>query len=431
MAELRTRIVLRHDTAAKWTEINPVLKAGELGIETDTGLMKVGNEVSTWTALDYVNKFDAVSSAAHYDVEATEGQEDLDAIAAKLAEMNAEAKLDDVAIVKREIANEKYSYTAYIHNGTKWTAMDGNYNADNIYFDQDFLVTEDIGAIKLGDGYSTTLNATGKNLSEVLTSVFAARKMPEVTPPSVTIKFLNSVKSVEAGTTITPEYECTFDPGSYSYDESTGVTANSYTVTDGTKVSPFEEGTMPEIVIGDQDGAAKTYKLSVTVDHTAGKNPHDNYGDEQPSLAIAANSALTGETKANFSCYRNYFYGALTTSSTEEPLTSDVIRTYLTAGGNYNASKVFSITASGYENPKRFVVAYPKNTNRNGLTKVDLTSYQMTIFDKNLPAEENVYKPALDVNVAGAENYAPIPYTVYVYEPPFIGEDEVHEITLG
>ena len=135
MAELRTRIVLRHDTAAKWAEINPVLKAGELGIETDTGLMKVGNEVSTWTALNYVNKFDAVSSAAHYDVEATEGQEDLDAIAAKLAEMNAEAKLDDVAIVKREIANEKYSYTAYIHNGTRWTAMDGNYNADNIYFD--------------------------------------------------------------------------------------------------------------------------------------------------------------------------------------------------------------------------------------------------------------------------------------------------------
>ena len=440
--ELKTRIVLRHDTAAKWNEINPTLKEGELGIETDTGLMKVGNGLGTWTTLDYINKFDSVSAASHYDVEPTGNQTDVEAIAAKLAEQGVEAKSDDIAIVRREIANEKYSHTAYVYNGTlsAWTAMDGNYNADNIYFDKDFLVTEDIGAIKLGDNYSTTLSASGKNLNEVFTSVFAARKMPEVTQPSVSIKFVNSGKSVEAGSTVEPEYQCTFNPGTYSYDESTGVTANSYTVTDNRGNSFIGEAEkVPAVVIGDQKDAEgndiSTYKADVVVSHSAGNNPHDNYGDEQPSLAIAANDKLAGKmtASAGFSCYRNYFYGALTTTSAEEPLTSDVIRTYLTAGGAYkSATNEDGLTVqAGALGAKRVVVAYPKNTTRGGLKRVTLpSSMNMEVFNSD-DVEHSVYKQILDVDVEGADGYTAIPYTVFVYEPTLLGSDEIHNIWLA
>lgn len=53
------RVQNRRDTAAQWTSINPVLRAGELGIETDTNLMKIGDGVTAWNNLDYfadVNK---------------------------------------------------------------------------------------------------------------------------------------------------------------------------------------------------------------------------------------------------------------------------------------------------------------------------------------------------------------------------------------
>lgn len=40
---LNARLVLRNDTAAKWTEVNPVLLKGEVGIESDTKKMKVGD----------------------------------------------------------------------------------------------------------------------------------------------------------------------------------------------------------------------------------------------------------------------------------------------------------------------------------------------------------------------------------------------------
>ena len=50
------RIQLRRDTAANWTSTNPVLRAGEFGIETDTLKFKIGNGSSTWTQItNYAN----------------------------------------------------------------------------------------------------------------------------------------------------------------------------------------------------------------------------------------------------------------------------------------------------------------------------------------------------------------------------------------
>jgi hypothetical protein len=47
------KILFRRDPAASWTSGNPVLSAGEVGLETDTGKIKIGNGSSTWTALSY------------------------------------------------------------------------------------------------------------------------------------------------------------------------------------------------------------------------------------------------------------------------------------------------------------------------------------------------------------------------------------------
>lgn len=47
------KILFRRDPAASWTSENPVLSAGEVGLETDTGKIKIGNGSSAWTALSY------------------------------------------------------------------------------------------------------------------------------------------------------------------------------------------------------------------------------------------------------------------------------------------------------------------------------------------------------------------------------------------
>ena len=55
------QIQLRRDTAANWTSANPTLAAGELGLETDTGRLKVGNGTNIWTALAYQSSVDSTS----------------------------------------------------------------------------------------------------------------------------------------------------------------------------------------------------------------------------------------------------------------------------------------------------------------------------------------------------------------------------------
>ncbi len=50
---MTTRIKLRRDTAANWTANNPILAAGEPGLETDTGKTKYGDGTTAWTSLSY------------------------------------------------------------------------------------------------------------------------------------------------------------------------------------------------------------------------------------------------------------------------------------------------------------------------------------------------------------------------------------------
>jgi hypothetical protein len=50
-----TAIQIKRGTASNWYDKNPVLKNGELGIETDTKKIKLGNGTNQWRSLAYVN----------------------------------------------------------------------------------------------------------------------------------------------------------------------------------------------------------------------------------------------------------------------------------------------------------------------------------------------------------------------------------------
>lgn len=46
-------IQIKRGTASAWTSLNPTLLAGEVGFETDTKKMKVGDGTTAWTSLSY------------------------------------------------------------------------------------------------------------------------------------------------------------------------------------------------------------------------------------------------------------------------------------------------------------------------------------------------------------------------------------------
>lgn len=50
---MAVRIQVRRDSAADWTANNPTLAQGEVGHESDTNNVKIGDGVTAWTSLAY------------------------------------------------------------------------------------------------------------------------------------------------------------------------------------------------------------------------------------------------------------------------------------------------------------------------------------------------------------------------------------------
>jgi len=53
-----TTILLRRDTSANWVSINPVLLSGEIGIDLTSDCIKIGDGVTAWNSLTYMDSTD-------------------------------------------------------------------------------------------------------------------------------------------------------------------------------------------------------------------------------------------------------------------------------------------------------------------------------------------------------------------------------------
>lgn len=425
MAELRTRIILRNDSTANWlTNENVVLLKGEVGIEflADGKVkMKIGDGTKTWAELSYFG-----GEEAHvFEATVAKGGDHNAAIATAVGDATPNAH--DVAIVKEAIVAEEnlkenveqqYQYTAYRYNGTAWAAMDGNYSAENVYFDEDFTFTKAIGTVTIPSSGSKVVAAAGKNIKEFFAGLFAAEQNPSKTEPSVSVT-LTGAGSYEVGSVVNPSYEATFDEGKYSYGpKPTGVTVSTWEVTSTDSSESWDKatGTCKSITVTD----TTNYYVTAKATHTAGAYGKTNIGNDS-TIQIAAgtksksSSAITG--------YRSYFYGVLSTSSVEAPLTSAIIREQLTNGGAYNDVKSF--TLNGSATAKRIVIAIPSASTRGGLSEVILTSAM------NTPVTDSYVKTEKAVKVEGKDGHTAVDYDVYVYEPSKIDAGEVHEITLA
>ena len=396
---LYARVQNGSDTAENWSTNNPVLLAGEIGIESDTKLYKFGDGVTAWNDLDYagtdagqVQELIDASEDNFYAVTA-EGEE-TDATA--LAEIDAPKK-GDIAVVKRTIANDKVSHTAYVYNGSAWEAADGNYNAENVYFGKDLTITANIGVQTVGSSGSKTLATTGKNVKEVFDMIMAAEQNPKITQPSVSVTCAQ-MGNYEVGTKVTPQWSVALNPGSYSYGPATGVTATSYSVSDtDSNSAETSSGSFPELTV--EDG--ENYSISATVGHSAGAVPKTNLGNDYAAGKIAEGSK--SGSKGTITGHRKTFYGTTTDKTSET--TSAIIRG-LSGKSNaaLNNGSTFKVTIP--VGALRVLIAYPA-------TLREVTSIK---DDNAMSAEIKTGFTLSTVAVEGANNYTATNYKVYTMD---------------
>lgn len=262
---------------------------------------------------------------------------------------------------------KKYSRTAYIYNVDHWEALTGNYNANNIYFSENIMVTTPVGTITAetiaANNGSVSYEAVGKNIHEVFTGLFSEAKDPIVDKPSVSISV--SGGSGEVGTTF--DYPIATlkidDVGSYTYGSKdandlkyeaadTGVifasgnvvlkngddntTTNETAMTTGNTITL--QATTGETTYSD---TAIEYTFTGTASYTeSDRIPINNLGTKIPSKQITSDSAIVTSKTATFTGYRKCFWGyRKTVDALENPesITSEQVRnsTIIEKSGRY------------------------------------------------------------------------------------------------
>jgi hypothetical protein len=197
----------------------------------------------------------------------------------------AELHNGDTAIVKRVITGDKTSYTAYVYDG-EWKAMDGNYRADNVYFDDDITYTVAIGTLSKPSG-SAKFNAKGKSVEQVLSSLMAQEANPSKTNPAVTLNAQN-ISTYEIGTKKNLTYTASLSAGSYTYGPATGITAQTWEVscTGVTEKKTTATGSFENVI-----AEATAKKITAKATYNEGSIPVTNLGNPYPAGKIAAGSA--------------------------------------------------------------------------------------------------------------------------------------------
>jgi hypothetical protein len=398
---LNTRIIMRNDTAENWTTKNPTLSKGEFGVENDTNKFKIGDGATAWKELAYAGADETVIKSiinANRDactyVDLTEGQEDADGLATITS-----PKQGDTAIVRKAIDDTHKSYTAYVYTGTAWSAMDGNYNADNVYLDMDITMAGNytqVGNLTKTQNGTATFATKGKSIAAALTDIFSKRLQPGTpTAPAVALTF-GQAKAYEVGTTVSPSYSATLSAGSYTYGPATGITATSWEITDTAgNTADTATGSFADVVVADNTN----YKITAKANYGEGTVAKDNLGsDSNPVVKIAAGSAT--KTSGAITGYRNTFYG---TVAEKAEVTSTIIRG-LSGKSNAAWSNGKSFTVNIPVGAVRVIFAYPA-------TLQDVSSVK-DVNGLNAEIKSAFTKSAVTVAGAGAD--AGIEYKVYV-----------------
>lgn len=349
MAETKTmnvRFQQKIDTAENWKNSSIILLAGEIAIESDTNKFKFGNGEDVYADLPYSvidqTQLDAIEDN-YYRVVPNEGETDAQAI----ARVVTNPKKGDIAVCERAIGgvSSASSLTAYMYGETKttvegtetitwsWKALDGNYDASNIYFDQDLITSFAMGNISLTNGMAT-INAAGKNLMEVWESIYVQEINTELknTKPSCSMSG-HSVKYYLVGAT-SDAYTITLglNKGSYDYgygyvvskdetDPAAGTAAVTRVTSDGTGVVPVASSpyaltyngasVTPTTTNGNifscagvkKETAPVQIQCSGTVKYEKAGNPVSNLGNIYPAQAYA-----DGTTDANTQNLARWYY---------------------------------------------------------------------------------------------------------------------------
>lgn len=287
----------------------------------------------------------------------------------------------DVAIVSSLIVdgrNDLSSRTAYYWNGVDWAAMDGNYNARNIYFDNNlsmdgaYTMVGNFNKTKDEDGVlsSGVIQSKGKNLQWLFEKMFDKEIYPSsgAKPTWTFVLNANTNGTFEVGTVMSAHVDVGYTQGKYNYpwqDPTTindGTTFKQMTITDSKGNSQTILFKNSNITLSTQYTITDGDNITLTADnvqYNAGIVPKTSKGRDWPDAQRTAGTSDNPTARtAGTICGSYYcFCGQVEANKDLATLTSDEIRGLEKKVWTNNLMSTQINTSIGM---KQFVFACPK-----------------------------------------------------------------------
>lgn len=320
----------------------------------------------------------------------------------------------DIIVIKDLIVEvdgeKKYQHTAYVYDGEHWAAMDGNYNAENVYFDEDFLFTTTIGTVTELTNGSATKTAAGLNLKQFFASLFAEEKQPSIVEPTYSLSASAVLEATaEIGNYITGySWDGSWSSGSYEFGSkensstATGITP-SYSVSENVenKTADTLDGSFTlDAPIQIDTVTSKTYAtISGTCSYEASpRTPVTNFGNNASAGAIEGNE-IEKSAAVKVTGYRSSFKYIGTDCETA------IDSAFIRSATNMNANSKKFGTVEIPAGTKRVMFAVPGSATLSSVIDVD---------GMGLDVKGNFTKST--IKVEGANGFTAADYSVFVAE---------------
>ncbi len=241
----------RRGTAAQWTSANPILAAGEIGFETDTGAFKIGNGSSTWSALKYFT--DASGAPELLDT--------LNELAAALGDdpqylsnhvsattnVHGIADTDDLATkdyVADAVSNATVDQSALAGEGIDWNSGTSQFDIDSTVvtltgtqeLTNKTLVSADLGS----NSVATTQNGTD-NTTKIATTEFVQGRISSLIAGAP--ELLNTLSELSAAIADDEDFAVTITAAVGEKVAKAGDTMTGILTLSGTPTEPLHAAT--------------------------------------------------------------------------------------------------------------------------------------------------------------------------------------------
>ena len=293
----------RRGTAEQWNTANPILAAGEIGFETDTGAFKIGNGSSTWSALKYFT--DASGAPELLDT--------LNELAAALGDdpqylsnhvsattnVHGIADTDDLATkdyVTDAVSNATVDQSALAGTGIDWNVGQERFDIDSTVVTltgTQELTNKTLVSADLGSNSVATTQTGTDNTTKIATTEFVQGRISSLIAGAP--ELLNTLSELSAAIADDEDFAVTITDAVASRVGKAGDTMTGILTLSGTPTEPLHAATKgyADSLINDHNDLTQNIHGITNTGDLATKSYADDAASDAALGEVANHNALT------------------------------------------------------------------------------------------------------------------------------------------